>query len=70
MNKGMFTEILKKGDKFMAIIKKGIHSKTLLGEEKAGTRRGPFLATKVRPDVVETEEFCFSKPAWYIEKID
>ncbi len=37
---------LKEGDKFYAVIKKGVYSLTLVGEEKAWTFLGPFIALK------------------------
>lgn len=37
----------KVGEPFIAIVKKGKHSKTLLGEEGAGRELGPFIATKL-----------------------
>jgi len=36
---------VKQGEQFFAIVRKGVYSKTLAGEEGAGKRIGPFVAS-------------------------
>ncbi len=60
--KAVISVEIKEGDKFMAVIKKGPHSKTLGGEEGAGRRIGPFVAELVTAVNVRagSMEFCRS----------
>jgi hypothetical protein len=53
------SDIIKKGDKFYAIVKKGDHSKTLDGVEGAGRKLGPFVCTLVKPTLIECETHRF-----------
>ena len=55
---------VKTGDRFMAIIKKGIYSKTLLGKEEAGKIIGPFVATYTNELCVETDTMHFKRNFW------
>ena len=45
--------LIEKGDTFYATVKLGPHSKDLLGNECAGKKIGPFVATRVLGAKVE-----------------
>ena len=47
---------IKKNDRFIAVVKKGEHSRTFGGAEGAGTKLGPFVAWKVEPGLIEIKD--------------
>ena len=61
--------MIKKGESFYAIVKKGLRSKTLDGKEAAGRRIGPFIALYDNTSLAtETEERYFKHTDFHIEK--
>ena len=62
------SDILTKGDRFFATIKKGEYSKDLGGRERAGRVLGPFRALKESEVGVETDEHFFSHTSFLIKK--
>jgi hypothetical protein len=62
---------IKAGDRFSATIRKGEHSKTFGGEEKAGKFCGTFIATGVSSvGAVESGERIFRRDMWWLKKVD
>lgn len=60
---------IKIGDMFIAIVREGLHSKTLAGEEKAGASIGKFKATKIAKNTIESEVRIFDFEDWVIRKV-
>jgi hypothetical protein len=61
---------IKKGDVFVAVVKKSDFSKTLGGVEGSGKRLPPMIATKVNGLAIETETHILDRTRFYFEKID
>ena len=59
---------IKAGNKFFATVKKGNHSKDLEGNECAGKKIGPFIATVIRTNKVEAGWRHFVYQDWALTR--
>jgi len=64
------SEEIKKGDTFIAVIKKSEFSKTLGGQEGSGKRLPPMIATRVNNLAIETETHILDRTRFYFEKLE
>ena len=63
-----------KGNRFIAIVKKGEYSKDCFGNECAGQEIGPFIAINVKENKgsvvrIETEDYNFRSGQWNFRKV-